>query len=128
MGRRSRSASNEMKIIIKKITDSTPAFETYVEEKLLPLAKLIKPFEERGEIKIVLDLVRTSRHHEKGEAIFMAAADLRLPKKIIRAEEYADSMRLAVDRIRDTLKLEIEKYKTQFVEIDKKKLDKNKGK
>jgi ribosomal subunit interface protein len=113
-----------MKIIIKKITDSTPAFETYIEEKLLPLAKLIKPFEKEGEIEMVLDVVRTSRHHGKGDEIFMAAADVRLPKKVIRAEEHAASMRTAVDRVRDTLKLEIEKYKTQFIEIDKKKLAK----
>jgi len=115
-----------MKILIRKITDSTPAFEAYIEEKLLPLAKLIKPFEKNGEMEIVLDVIRTSNHHGKGDEIFMAAADVHLPKKAIRAEEYADSMRLAVDRVRDTLKLEIEKYKTQFMEIDKKKLDKKK--
>jgi ribosomal subunit interface protein len=113
-----------MKIIVKKITDSTPAFETYIEEKLLSLAKLIRPFEKEGEIEIVLDVIRTTRHHGKGDGIFMAAADLRLPKKVIRAEEYAASMRMAIDRVRDTLKLEIEKYKTQFVEIHKKKLAK----
>jgi ribosomal subunit interface protein len=115
-----------MKIIIKKITDSTPAFETYIEKKLLPLAKLIKPFERNGETEVALDVIRTSRHHGKGDEVFMAAADLRLPKKIIRAEEYAASMRVAIDRVRDTLKIEIEKYRTQFVEIDRKKLDKNK--
>ena len=114
-----------MKIMIKKITDSTPAFETYVEEKLLPLAKLIKPFEKEGDVNIALDVIRTSRHHEKGKEVFMAAADMRLPKKVIRAEEYADSMRFAIDRVRDTLKSEIEKYKTQLVEIDKKKLAKD---
>ena len=115
-----------MKIIIRKITDSTLAFETYIEEKLLPLAKLVKPFEKGGETEMVLDIIRTSRHHGKGDEIFLAAADVRLPKKIIRAEEYAASMRMAIDHVRDTLKIEIEKYKTQFVEINKKKLDKNK--
>ena len=115
-----------MKIIIKKITDSTPAFEAYIEKKLFTLVKLIEPFEKEGETEIALDIVRTSRHHEKGEDIFMASADLRLPKKVIRAEEYGDNMRLAVDRMRDALKLEIEKYKAHFFEIDRKKLDKNK--
>jgi len=115
-----------MKITLKKLTDTTPAFETYIEEKLLPLSKLIQPFEKEGELELRLEVSRTTRHHEKGEEIFVAVADLRLPKKVVRAEEYAESMRLAVDRVRDALKLEIEKYKTQFVEIDKKKLDKNK--
>jgi len=114
-----------MKIIIKKITDSTPAFEAYIDGKLLPLARLIKSFEKDGEAEILLNIVRTSRHHGKGEEVFMAAADLRLPKKVIRAEECASSMRAAVDRMRDTLKLEIEKYKTQFVEINRKKLVKD---
>ena len=56
-----------------------------------------------------LEVTRTTRHHGKGDDVFVAVAHLRLPKKVIRAEEYADSMRLAVDRVRDTLKLEIEK-------------------
>ncbi len=113
-----------MKITIKKITDSTPAFEEYVEEKLLPLAKLIKPFEKNGETAVVLEIFRTTRHHRKGDEVFTAVAELRLPKKMIRAEEYAGAMRLAIDRVRDTLRLEIGKYKTQFVELDKKKLTK----
>ena len=113
-----------MKIIINKITDSTPAFETYIEEKMLPIAKLIKSFEKMGEKEIVLDIVRTTRHHGKGNEVFVAVAMLRLPKKVIRAEEYADDARTAVDSVRNTLRLEIGKYKTQFVELDKKKLAK----
>lgn len=113
-----------MKITIKKITDSTPAFEAYIEEKLLPLAKLIKPFEKEGEATLSLEIFRTTRHHLKGDAMFTAAINLNVPKKVIRAEEHAEDARLAIDRVRDTLRLEIGKYKTQFVELDKKKLTK----
>jgi putative sigma-54 modulation protein len=109
-----------MKIIIKKAVDLTPALETFIEEKLMPLAKFVKHFEEMGEIEIALEISRTSRHHRKGE-VFFAAADLRLPHKILRAEEYAEDMRKAIDMVKRTLHTEIEKYKTRFLKPRHKK-------
>lgn len=103
-----------MKINITKTTDYTPSLEIYIQEKLASLAKFIKKFDETGEAEIWLEISRTTRHHHKGE-VFLAAADLRLPHKILRAEEYAEDARKAIDRARDTLRLEIEKYKTRFL-------------
>lgn len=102
-----------MKINIKASTDLTPSLKTYVENKLAPLAKFVKRFDETGEAEIWLEISRTTRHHRKGD-VFIAAADLRLPRKILRAEEYAEDIRTAIDRARDTLRLEIEKYKKRF--------------
>ena len=104
-----------MKITIKKNLDLTPPLRIYIDEKLAPLAKFIKKFEEAGEAELWLELSRTTRHHEKGEEVYLAAVDLGLPGKIIRAEEYADDVRKAIDRIKDTLRLEIEKYKTKII-------------
>lgn len=104
-----------MKINIKKTTDLTPSLEIYIEEKLAPLAKFLQKFDETGEAEIWLEISRTTRHHRKGE-VFLAAADLRLPHKILRAEEYAEDIRKAIDQAKDTLRLEIEKYKTKFLE------------
>ena len=87
-----------------------------------PVSKLIKSFEKEEQKEVVLDIIRTSRHHGKGNEVFMAVATMRLSKKVIRAEEYADDARTAIDKVRNTLRLEIGKYKTQFVELDKKKL------
>ena len=105
-----------MKINIKAGIDLTPSLKTYIEEKLGPLTKFIKKFDETGEAEIWLEVSRTSKHHRKGSEVFVAAADLRLPKNILRAEEYAEDLRTAIDQARDTLRLEIEKYKTRNME------------
>ncbi len=105
-----------MKIVIKATTDLTPSLRKYIDLKLGSLAKFVKRFDETGEAGIWLEVSRTTRHHKKGNEVFMASADLRLPKRILRAEEYADDMRAAIDQARDTLRLEIEKYRTRFME------------
>lgn len=102
-----------MKINITKASDMTPSLQTYIDDKLGSLAKFVKHFDERGEAEIWLELSRTTEHHRKGE-VFKVAADLRLPKKILRAEEYAEDIRVAIDHARNTLHLEIEKYKTKL--------------
>ncbi|MGC9599253.1 MAG: ribosome-associated translation inhibitor RaiA [Minisyncoccia bacterium] len=106
-----------MKINIKTNLDLTAPLRTYVDEKLVPLAKFIKKFDETGEAEIWLEISRTTRHHQKGDEVFLVVADLRLPRKILRAEEYADDVRKAIDRTKDTLRLEIEKYKTKFARV-----------
>ena len=108
-----------MKIVIKKNLDITPSLNVYIERKLAPLAKFVKKFEEEGDLELRLELARTTRHHQKGEEVFWAAADLGLPRKVIRAEEYAEDVRKAIDRVKDTLRLEIEKYKERFLEREK---------
>lgn len=105
-----------MKINIRKNLDLTPSLSIYIDQKLAPLAKFIKKFDETGEAELWLELSRTTRHHGKGGEVFLAVVDLRLPGKILRAEEYAEDVRKAIDRAKDTLRLEIEKYKTRFVE------------
>jgi ribosomal subunit interface protein len=105
-----------MKINIKANLDLTASLGTYIDQKLAPLAKLVKKFDETGEAELWLELSRTTRHHKKGGEVFLAVADLRLPRKILRAEEYAEDVRKAIDRTKDTLQLEIEKYKTRFME------------
>jgi ribosomal subunit interface protein len=102
-----------MKINITKASDMTPSLRTYIDNKLGSLAKFVKQFDETGEAEIWLEISRTTEHHRKGE-VFKAAADLRLPKKILRAEEYAEDIRVAIDHARNTLHLEIEKYKTKM--------------
>jgi ribosomal subunit interface protein len=101
-----------MRIHIKKAIDLTPSLETYIDNKLMPLAKFIKHFDETGEAELWLEISRTTRHHRKGE-VYKAGVDLRLPKKILHAEEYANDIRTAIDLARDAVRSEIEKYKTK---------------
>ncbi|HUC31249.1 MAG TPA: ribosome-associated translation inhibitor RaiA [Candidatus Paceibacterota bacterium] len=102
-----------MKITIKKTLDVTPPLETYIEEKLMPLAKFLEPYERNGETELRLEVSRTSEHHRKGDEVFMAAADLELPGKVLRSEASAADIRAAIDQVRTMLHMEIEKYKTK---------------
>jgi ribosomal subunit interface protein len=102
-----------MKIITKKTLDVTPPLETYIEEKLMPLGKFVEPYEKDGEITLRLEVSRTTQHHQKGDEIFMASADLSLPGKVLRSEASAADIRKAIDEVRNMMHMEIQKYKTK---------------
>lgn len=103
-----------MKINIKATNlDLTPSLNVYIEEKLGTLAKFIQRFDEEGVAELWLEVARTTKHHHKGN-VFMAEADIRLPKKILRGVEYAGDIRASIDLLRNTLRQEIEKYKTRM--------------
>lgn len=100
-----------MKIIIKKGNNLlTPALEEYIEEKLGVLAKFVKRFDEKSEAQVMLEISRTTNHHKKGD-VYMAAADLILPHKVLRAEATGEDIHVAIDEARNKLRLEIENYK-----------------
>jgi ribosomal subunit interface protein len=102
-----------MKIITKKTLDVTEPLEVYIKEKLMPLAKFVEPYEKEGEVTVRLEVSRTSEHHRKGDEVFMAAADLELPGKVLRSEASASDIRKAIDEVRTMLHMEIQKYKTK---------------
>ncbi len=105
-----------MRINIKPIDfDITPSFETYIRTKLGYLDKFVKRFEAMGDVEIRFEIKRATRHHRRGD-VFWAAADLRLPKNILRVEKEGSDARAIVDAIKDKMRLEIEKYRTRFVE------------
>ncbi len=105
--------SMELNIIGKNL-DLTPSIKAFAEKKLLPLAKFLKRFEEEGSVSVRLELARITQHHRRGN-VFWAAADLKLPGKLLRAETEAGDARAAIDGIKDELRIEIEKYKTKFL-------------
>ena len=102
-----------MKIITKKTLDVTSSLEIYIEEKLMPLEKFVEPVDKEGETVLRLEVSRTTQHHQKGDEVFMARADLSLPGKVLRAESSASDIRKAIDEVRNMLHIEIQKYKTK---------------
>jgi putative sigma-54 modulation protein len=90
----------------------TPSLKTYIEEKLGSLAKFIKKFDEPGMAELWVEVARTTKHHHKG-LVFKAEGTLPLPGKKLYAAEYNDDMRKAIDALKRTLRLEIDKYKTR---------------
>jgi ribosomal subunit interface protein len=99
-----------MDIIIKKNIDLTPALEAYLQEKFAPLDKFVTAFNKTNPSELSLEIKRTTNRHRKGP-VYRAVAKLRLPRIMLRAEETADDVRVAIDAAKDTLREEIEKYK-----------------
>ncbi len=100
-----------MKINTKSTNlDLTPALKDYIETKIGSLSRFLKRWDAEGTVEIWIEVARTTRHHHKGN-VFRAEADLRLPGKVLRAEDEDRDIRTAIDRIKDKLKREIEKYK-----------------
>ena len=100
-----------MKIDIKATNlDLTPALREYIEEKIGALTKFLKRWDPEGIVEAWVEVGRTTKHHYKGN-VFRAEVDLRLPGKILRAEDENFDIRVAIDRVRDKLRREIEKYK-----------------
>ena len=93
--------------------DLTPSLKTYIKDKLGTLSGFVKRFDAEGLAEIWLEVARVTKHHHKG-SVFKAEADLRLPKKILRAEHLDIDVRTAIDVLRNKLRLEIEKYKTKM--------------
>ncbi|MBI5306399.1 ribosome-associated translation inhibitor RaiA [Candidatus Wolfebacteria bacterium] len=100
-----------MNIIIKATQlDLTPAIREYVETKIGLLDKLLKKFEIKSEIKVEVEIARSTKHHRHGN-VFYAEANIHLPKKTLRAEHFDVDIRIAIDNIKKKLYQEIVKYK-----------------
>ncbi|OGY98853.1 MAG: ribosomal subunit interface protein [Candidatus Liptonbacteria bacterium RIFCSPLOWO2_01_FULL_45_15] len=103
-----------MKITIEAAgTELTPALKIFIESKLKPLVKLVEKLEGKGEAEIVLEVSRTTRHHHKG-LVFRAKGNLKFGKTLLRAEANGESIRAAVDILKDELKREIVGFKERF--------------
>lgn len=108
-----------MKITIEVAgTELTPALKTFIESKLKTLAKLIEKLEGNGEAEVVLDVSRTTKHHHKG-LVFQAKGNLKFGKTLLRAEVNGESVRAAVDILKDELKREIIGFKEKFNVLSK---------
>lgn len=106
-----------MQIIIhSKNLDITPAIREYIETKIGVLDKFIRKFEDQGEIKAEIEIARTTKHHKHGD-VFYAEANLRLPKKNLRAEHCDSDIRIAIDEIKNKLHNELVKYKELAINL-----------
>ncbi len=102
-----------MKITTKKTLDVTASLEIYIEEKLGSIGKMVASYEKDGDAELRVEVARTTQHHKKGDEVFFASADLRLPGKVLRCEASASDIRKAIDEVRDMLHGEVEKYKAK---------------
>lgn len=100
-----------MLIDIKAIDlELTPAIREYIETKIGSLSRFLKRFEAESEVKIFVEIARTTKHHKSGN-VFCADANFSIGKKLLRAEHSDWDIRVAIDKVKDKLQQEIKKYK-----------------
>jgi len=100
--------------IASKHLDLTPPLRSYIEEKIGGIAKFIEPFDLEGGADCKVTVERATAHHHKGE-VFRAVADLRFPGAVLRAEEFHEDARAAIDEVRRKLLAEIETHKGKML-------------
>lgn len=113
-----------MKINIKATNlDLTQAIREYIGIKIGSLDRFLKRFEVKSEIEVFVEIAHTTKHHRHGNVLY-AEATIPLGKKILRAEHSDFDIRIAIDRVRDKLQQEINKYKEKKIEKRREKNDK----
>ncbi len=101
-----------MKINIKATDlELTAPLKEYIEEKIGGLNKFLSRLEDEKESDFTawVEVARTTRHHHKGD-VYRAECDLKLPGKMLRAEDENFDVRVAIDAVRDKLQKEVNKY------------------
>jgi len=104
-----------MRIDIKATNlELTPAIREYIEIKIGPLSRFLKRFERENEIEVFVEIARTTKHHKSGD-VFCAEASFSIGKKLLRAEDVDWDIRVAIDKVKNKLKQEINKYKEKKI-------------
>lgn len=94
----------------------TPALRAYAEEKIGGLTKFFENIQLAN-----IDIGMRGNHHNKGN-IFYAEVNLDVPGHIIRVEKEEVDLYKAIDKVKDHLKVELEKVKEKMRRIDKEDL------
>jgi ribosomal subunit interface protein len=81
---------------------------------------LLSRYEEQGETTLFVEIARTTHHHRHGQ-VYAAQLTVQIPKKLVRAEETHEDIRVAIDKARDTMKKELARIKGKEVTLRKKK-------
>lgn len=94
----------------------TPEIKDYVQKKMDMLEKYL------GDIKVItadFEVAITTHHHNKGE-IYMAEANIELPRELLRVEKTEKDIFKAIDKVKDHLRISIKKYKEKRIDRRKK--------
>lgn len=86
----------------------TQAIRDYAEEKITSLEKFFE-----GIIRADIDIGLRSHHHHKGK-IFYAEVNLSIPGHMLRIVKEEDDLYKAVDKVKDHLKIDLEKMKEKM--------------
>lgn len=112
-----RKTFNGMKYTIKGTNlELTPEIYGYIKKKTISVERLANHFGSAVEAHI--EVARTTRHHRKGN-ILRAEITMHLPHKQMRAEATGDTIFEAIDKAKDELHNELERYKEKDIDTKK---------
>lgn len=115
-----------MKIIIKATNLSlNKTLKSYIQEKINSLEKFAKIFQEKNyyngffkkgkpRIEAWVEIGRVTSHHQKGK-VFRAEAQMRFPKKSLRAEAERTDLKLAIIEVKDELQRELKQCREKEI-------------
>jgi len=101
--------------------DMTEAIKQYAMEKIASLTKYFNNIQQAD-----IDVGMRSHHHLKGK-IYYAEVNLHVPGKILRVSKNAEDLYKAIDKVKEHLKVELDKFKQKLRHQDKKILRDQKG-
>lgn len=90
---------------------TTQAIESYLDKRLKTVKDLL-PYA-KGKHEVWIELSKTSQHHHKGN-YFEAKIDIALKKRTIHAEERAETIYEAIDKMEKRIIRELKHYKDKF--------------
>lgn len=96
--------------------DLTDAIKQYVEKKVNSLTKFFGNI-----IQTDIDIGMNSHHHNKGK-VYYAEFNVHVPGNMVRVVKESDTLYKAIDKVKDHLKVELEKMKEKRRARDKKVL------
>lgn len=100
-----------MKITIKATgLELTPPIKEFIEDKIGSVQKFLQRFDENNAVLANVEIGRPSTHHHKGE-VYFAEVNINVPGNIIRAKAEDADIRVAINKAKDILKREVDKYK-----------------
>ncbi len=99
--------------VYAKNIELTPAIRSFVEEKVGSLAKFLKGGAETLEARV--EVGKPSRHHKSGQ-VFYAEVNLKIGKKLLRAQAEHFDLNAAIDQARNELERQIKKFKDKMTD------------
>lgn len=101
--------------------DLTDPIREYAEEKVQSLVKFFDKIKQAD-----IDVGMKSHHHNKGK-VYYAEVNLQIPGRILRVSKNSETLYKAIDKVKDHLKVELEKVKGKRDQIDREALRDQKG-
>ena len=86
----------------------TEAIKNYIYDKLEDIEKLIKSADSSG-VNVQVEVGKINKHHKKGD-LFRAEFNIMIPGNYVRAEAEEWNLNVAIDKAKDNIQRELEKF------------------